>query len=534
MVFTVGLVKERILADKGFLPRLALSVLFFLFMTFMAGKFYVVVDENIYPGIHMAMEFAGIIVATCSSLMSWYDYKYKHELRMLILCLTFCGVALIELAHAVSYFGMPDFITPNSVNKASTYWIIFNLLLSSGLVAAVFSGSRVKKVGQVTLLLTSFSLAALVLIVGVALFLPFLPPMYNPVAGSQTNLKVTLEYVIILLLLLAAARLLHKKKVERQDYYLCLALVLGALSEMAFTFYSNAYDVYNLLGHVFKVFSYAFIFKALSDEAVDMLYKTNSKLAEQKELLADANQQLQEQDRLKDEFLANTNHELRTPLSAIIAFTELLMDPDVGELNDMQKDYLNEINDSGKELLVRINGFLDLSKIAAGKTVIYKEEFLVAEFIEDVVHRMMPLFHNKGVFLETVPCPQGIKAMADKGKTGQVLTNLMSNALKFTAPHGTVKVAAGLEEASEAVYISIEDSGIGIDEKELEKIFNPFYQIDGTTSRSYGGTGIGLTLAKKLVELNGGTITVSSRRLQGSVFTFTLPVAGLENLGRVG
>lgn len=474
----------------------------------------------------MIMEFVGIIVAVSSSLMSWYDYKYKHEVRMLVLCLTFCCVALIEFAHAVSYFGMPDFITPNSVNKASTYWIIFNLLFGAGLVAAVFCGNRVKRVRQVTLLLASFILATILLIVMVAFLLPFLPPMYNPDAGSQTNIKVILEYVIIFLLLLASAKLLYKKQVARQDYYLCLALVLGALSEIAFTFYSNAYDLYNLLGHVFKVFSYGFIFKALSDEAVGMLYEANSKLAEQRELLANANRQLQEQDLLKDEFLANTNHELRTPLAAIIAFTELLMDPDAGKLNHLQRDYVNEINDSGKELLARINGFLDLSKIAAGKSVVYKEEFLVAELIDDILRRMSPLFQNKGVTLKAMPLPVGIKALADKDKAGQVLTNLISNALKFTAPPGTVLVKAGLAEVNDCVYISVKDSGIGIEEQDLKKIFNPFYQVDGTSSRSYGGTGIGLTLAKKLVELNGGKITVSSRRFEGSIFTFTLPLGG--------
>lgn len=527
-MFTAGLTKERILADKGFFLKLILWVLFFVFLTIMAGRFYVVVHKDVYPGVHMLMEFVGIIVAICSSLMSWYDYKYKHELRMLILCLTFCGVALIEFAHAVSYLGMPDFITLNSVNKASTYWIVFNLLFGAGLVAAVFAGNRVKRVRQVTLLLASFILATIILIIMIAYYLPFLPPMYNPAAGSQTQIKVILEYVIIFLFVLAAAKLLNKKQVDRQDYFLCLALIIGALSEVAFTFYSNAYDLYNLLGHVFKVSSYGFIFKALSDEAVGILYETNSKLAEQRELLAEANRQLQEQDRLKDEFLANTNHELRAPLSAIIAFTELLADPDTGELNYLQKDYLNEINDSSEELLSRINGFLDLSKIAAGKTVVYKEEFSVNELIEDIVRRMTPLFQNKGVILEKVPCDNAIEALADKDKAGQVLTNLMSNALKFTAPNGTVVIEMGLQDANEAVYISVKDSGIGIDEGDIEKIFNPFYQVDGTTSRSYSGTGIGLTLAKKLVELNGGNITVSSRRFEGSIFSFTMPVAQRE------
>ena len=366
---TESLTGEQAPAGRNLLPKLVLSILFFMLITFIAGRFYGIVDMDIYPGAHMIMEFVGIVVAICSSLMSWYDYKYKHELRVLVLCLTFCVVAVLEFAHALSYLGMPDFITPNSVNKASTYWIIFNLLLGAGLLAAVFSGNKIKKVKHVNALL---GLQAWLphCSGAVAWYLPYLPPMYDPLAGSQTQLKIFLEYIIIALLLLAMAKLFQQGPLTRQGYYLCLALFLGALSEVAFTFYSNAYDIYNLLGHILKVFSYGFIFKAISEEAVGRIYETNSQLEEQKELLAEANRQLQVQDRLKDEFLANTNHELRTPLSAIIAFTELLMDPSAGELNNLQMDYLKEINDSSKELLNRINGFLDLSKIAYGKTVV--------------------------------------------------------------------------------------------------------------------------------------------------------------------
>lgn len=525
---TESLTGEQAPAGRNLLPKLVLSILFFMLITFIAGRFYGIVDMDIYPGAHMIMEFVGIVVAICSSLMSWYDYKYKHELRVLVLCLTFCVVAVLEFAHALSYLGMPDFITPNSVNKASTYWIIFNLLLGAGLLAAVFSGNKIKKVKHVNALLGLAGLAAVLLVVAVAWYLPYLPPMYDPLAGSQTQLKIFLEYIIIALLLLAMAKLFQQGPLTRQGYYLCLALFLGALSEVAFTFYSNAYDIYNLLGHILKVFSYGFIFKAISEEAVGRIYETNSQLEEQKELLAEANRQLQVQDRLKDEFLANTNHELRTPLSAIIAFTELLMDPSAGELNNLQMDYLKEINDSSKELLNRINGFLDLSKIASGKTVVYKEVFSVDDLIEDIVFRMNPLFNNKGVVLQAKSSCPGSWAFADREKAGQVLTNLLFNALKFTPPDGSVLVESSLEEYGEAICISVKDTGIGIDELELKNIFKPFYQVDGSSSRSYGGTGIGLTLAKKLTELNNGTITVTSKRSQGSTFTFTLPSAKWE------
>ena len=141
---------------------------------------------------------------------------------------------------------------------------------------------------------------------------------------------------------------------------------------------------------------------------------------------------------------------------------------------------------------------------------------------------MNPLFNNKGVVLQAKSSCPGSWAFADREKAGQVLTNLLFNALKFTPPDGSVLVESSLEEYGEAICISVKDTGIGIDELELKNIFKPFYQVDGSSSRSYGGTGIGLTLAKKLTELNNGTITVTSKRSQGSTFTFTLPSAKWE------
>lgn len=516
--------KERLLTGEQLISKTAVWLLSFLVLYLLAGEYYLVINREIYPGVHLVMEFISVVVAVCASLMSWYGYRYRQELRMMIFALTFCVVAVIDFAHSLSYLGMPGFITPNSVNKASTYWIAGRLVLGAGLLAAVLAGNKVKMISRPSLFLFSFVLAGLAVIAAVALYLPLLPPMYDAGAGRQTGLKILLEYLVMAALGVAALRLLLKREVDKQDFYLFLALIITILSEMAFTLYHHAYDTYNLLGHIYKVIAFVFIFKSLLDEAVAILYETNRTLERQREMLAETNRQLKEMDRLKDEFLANTNHEMRTPLSAIIAFTELMLDESTGKLSDLQKDYLNEINDSGKELLGKINGFLDLSKIAAGKAVLHKENFELDELIEDVSRRVNPLFIQKGVVLEHARSPDRPSVLADREKIGQVLTNLLSNALKFTPPGGRVLLTAGVGESGREIFISVKDSGIGIAPGDQEKIFEPFLQVDGTIVRKYGGTGIGLTLSKKLVELHGGAIEVCSECNKGSVFTFKLPV----------
>jgi signal transduction histidine kinase len=525
--------KERSLSGERLLPRAAAWLFFFILLVYIAGRYYTVISPEIYPVLHMVIEFAIVVVAICASLMSWYDYKYKHDLKMLILSLTFCLVAPFEFAHALSYMGMPDFITPNTVNKASTLFIITKLLLAAGLFTAVVFSGKIKVIHRSALIPTFSALISVGAIYFIVTNLSLLPPMYDPAAGSQTGIKVFLGYLVIAVEAFAAIWIFAKKWVGSKEFYLGMALIIIIMSDLAFTYYLSPYDTYNLLGHIFQVFSFAFIFKAIIDDALGMLYETNRTLARQWEMLAEKNQQLLEADRLKDEFLANTNHELRTPLSAIIAFTELLLDESTGTLNEMQKDYLDEISDSGKELLGRINGFLDLSKIAAGKTILYKEEFNVHELIDDVSSKMRPLFNRKGLTLELPRCDAPLKVWADREKTGQVLTNLLSNALKFTAPGGRVAVEVGTDDSGCGVKISVTDTGIGIDTIDLEKIFQPFQQVDGTTSRKYSGTGIGLTLAKKLVDLHGGYIGVASKIDKGSTFTFMLPMGVTEEKGRV-
>ncbi len=515
-------IKERLLTGGRFWPIAVAWFLFFILLVFLAGRYYMVINGGIYPTLHMIIEFLIVAVALCAALMSWYDYKYKRELKMLLLSLTFCLVAPLEFAHALSYMGMPDFITPNTVDKASTLFTITKLILAVGLLGAVVFGERIVVIRKSALIpIVSLFLSA-GLIYLLVRYMAILPAMYDPATGSQTVAKIFLGYLVIGLEAVTLLRIIAKKWVKNQDLYLGMALMLIIMSDLAFTYYSSPYDTYNLLGHVFQAFSFAFVFKAIIEDAVGMLHETNRTLTRQSEMLAEKNRQMLEADRLKDEFLANTNHELRTPLAAIIAFTEILLDDSPNTLSEQQRDYLEEINDSSRELLERINGFLDLSKIAAGKTILHMEELNIYELIDELAHNTKPLFGQKGIDLMIPRADTQVKVWGDRGKIKQILTNLFSNALKFTAPGGQVTVRVRQDDSA-GVYISVTDTGIGISAVDQEKIFQPFQQVDGTSARKYSGVGIGLALAKKLVDLHGGNIRVTSEKDKGSTFTFVLP-----------
>jgi signal transduction histidine kinase len=518
------LLQWSLFKSRATLMRLLLVVAVIIILDFLSVKFYFVISDDIYTPLHLILEIASVIVSLSVCLVSWYDYKYRQELRILILAGTFCMVAVFDFAHALSYFGMPDFITPNSVNKASTFWVLSRLLFGVGVLLAVFAGKKTYGMRNSALLLVVSALTSAVVIYLVAVYLSYLPPMYEPLVKSQTPLKIIIEYVVIVMLLVSTLRLYLEIKPGNQYYYLCLSLLFGIFSGIEFTLYSSAYDTHNLLGHIYKMVAYAFIFKAFLDEAIGMLYEANNSLNKQQKELAEANQRLKEADRLKDEFLANTNHELRTPLAAIIAFTELILDESNGKLNEVQKDFLNEINDSGKELLERIDSFLDLSKITAGKAVMFRERVPVGSMVDEAVRKMAPIYKSKDLQLLVKAFNDPIYVHADKEKIDLVLTNLLSNAMKFTPHGGAVTVAYGMEEETGMAFISVTDTGIGISEKDQQIIFEMFMQVDGTSTRRYRGTGVGLTLVRGLVELHGGKISVRSDSGKGSTFTFTLPV----------
>jgi len=264
------------------------------------------------------------------------------------------------------------------------------------------------------------------------------------------------------------------------------------------------------------------------EERTEALSSANDTLRHRELELEMANDALRQAGEFKDQFLANTSHELRTPLNAIIGFSELLLNPKMGNLNTKQHKFISNIHGSGKGLLSVINNLLDLSKIEAGMMDMMEESARPALLLEDVIAVMQPLADHKSIALSShcsLTTEQSL--LTDPGKLRQVLINLIGNAIKFTPDNGTVSVDLTLAQAEGNILHllgSVVDSGQGISEDDQVKIFDPFVQAESGLTRNHGGTGLGLSLTRKLVQMMGGNIRVHSVLGEGSSFGFEIIV----------
>jgi len=257
--------------------------------------------------------------------------------------------------------------------------------------------------------------------------------------------------------------------------------------------------------------------------AAQRLEAQNAKLEEQRQELTRLNAELDQAGKLKDQFLANVSHELRTPLNSVIGFSDLLLTMASPEspLTDTQRDYLETIARNGRHLLDLINELLDLSKIAAGRMQLTLEPLALAALFREVADTVRAQLEARKHKLAIEPERQPLMVTADRGRLRQVLLNLLSNAIKFTTDGGRITLSAQL--AGDRVRVAVSDSGIGIAPEDQQKLFQEFVQLDGSPSRRYEGTGLGLALSKRLVELQGGAIGVESQLGKGSTFWFTVP-----------
>lgn len=289
------------------------------------------------------------------------------------------------------------------------------------------------------------------------------------------------------------------------------------------------------------------LLQALGDQVVLGLDRatTLEELRRNERMLATRNRDLQRATKLKSEFLANMSHELRTPLNAIIGFSDLLLTEGLGALEEQQKEFLESILRNGRHLLGLINSVLDLSKIEAGRMVLSLGPCEIRDAITGAVADTSSLRSSKSQeCILDLPEEGSLEVIADGVRVRQVLINLLSNASKFTGEGGRITVSAvrtvapmptrtanpsgGVIELAtrQVVWISVSDSGIGISTEDLGKLFREFSQVDSSASRAAQGTGLGLALCKRFVEMHGGQIGVESVPGKGSSFWFLLPVDG--------
>ena len=275
--------------------------------------------------------------------------------------------------------------------------------------------------------------------------------------------------------------------------------------------------------------------------------------------LAAAVARLQELDKVKSNFLATVSHELRTPLTSVIGYSEMLLEDFAGPLNDGQREYVRTVMEKGEQLLGIITGILDISRIEAGGVALDRGKFRIEEVIDAALSTVAPTARRKELRVTKALAPALPQAFADRDKVRQVIINLLGNAVKFTPEGGHVRIevtagnlrrpspcdrpstwggtpgsavteipARGDSEApvsNAGLCVMVSDSGIGIPREAMGRLFEPFFQVDGSSTREYGGTGLGLAIVKSFVHAHGGSVWVESVPGQGSRFYVTLPAA---------
>ncbi len=235
------------------------------------------------------------------------------------------------------------------------------------------------------------------------------------------------------------------------------------------------------------------------------------------------NERLVLANRAKSEFLATMSHELRTPMNAVLGFSEILKQKTAGELNERQEHFIDNILTSGKRQLDLIEKILDLTQMEAGKLELAVGKVAVPEIIGETLEPIKTIAASRKVVIKKELDSELEFIMADRNRFKQVLSNLLDNAVKFSKPDGGTVTVTSKKEGDMAMF-SVSDTGIGIKEEDMGKLFRTFQQIDTGAARKYGGTGIGLAITKHLVELHGGAIMVESKYGEGSTFIFSIPL----------
>ncbi|HET9228923.1 MAG TPA: ATP-binding protein, partial [Thermoanaerobaculia bacterium] len=262
--------------------------------------------------------------------------------------------------------------------------------------------------------------------------------------------------------------------------------------------------------------------KRHSEELREKVREATAELAEQNELLRRQAFQLEQASAAKSQFLANVSHELRTPLNAIIGYTHLLLEGVSGELNRSQNEKLGRLESNARHLLSVINDLLDLARIESGKMPVQLERVVLQELINEVMTEVEALIDDTRLTVTRHISDEVPEIHTDRQKVKQIVLNLLSNALKFT-PQGSVAIRLDYEPGKEWISVSVADTGIGISEENQKTIFEAFQQADSSYARRQGGTGLGLTICRRLASILDGQITLVSRLGEGSTFTLVLP-----------
>ncbi|MFZ2445265.1 MAG: MASE3 domain-containing protein [Syntrophobacteraceae bacterium] len=473
-------------------------------------------DISSYLVFHNAAEFFSIMVSLCVFSVGWFTYDQSRDRHALFLGTAFLAVGLIDFMHTLSNVAMPAFITPNSTNKSTQYWIAARLLDSSAFLisAFIYPGTKSRWLSKTTLLAAVLSFTGL-LFIGVTFF-PSLMPATAVQGVGLTPLKRIAECVIIFLLIAAFAAYWKRmaKTGERHLVYYLAAFIIGIFSEAVFASYKMGFDTYNVLGHVYKIVAFSLIYKGIFSTSVTIPYV---RLSDANEQLRIYSSRLEQSNRDLLDFCSVASHDLQEPLRKIHTFGDRIMTRYRDSLGEEGRDWLARLIRSAARMSAVFKALLEYSRMAS-RTVPF-EPVDLTEAARHAASDLEEAMRDAGGRVEIGALPT---VEADPEQMRQLFRNLIDNSIKYRRESEApiVKIHGRTEGA--VCRVCVEDNGMGFEDIYLDRMFKPFQRLH---AGSGGGTGMGLAVCRRIVEQHGGGLEARGTPGAGSTFVIILSVA---------